>query len=76
LTLEDAKHGTLHVRLQWYKLSADPLDLQDALIETQHLRVASMSTALLIVFIDSARHLKVSIPAIRDPLLFSKLYTQ
>ncbi|XP_059218409.1 extended synaptotagmin-2 isoform X3 [Stomoxys calcitrans] len=58
LTLENAKHGLLHVRLQWYKLTANPLDLQAALAETQLLRVASMSSALLIVFIDSAKNLK------------------
>ncbi|XP_061389220.1 extended synaptotagmin-2, partial [Musca vetustissima] len=58
LTLENAKHGMLHVRLQWYKLTANPLDLQAALAETQLLRVASMSSAVLIVFIDSAKNLK------------------
>ncbi|XP_073836401.1 extended synaptotagmin-like protein 2 isoform X2 [Musca autumnalis] len=58
LTLENAKHGMLHVRLQWYKLTANPLDLQSALAETQLLRVASMSSAILIVFIDSAKNLK------------------
>lgn len=59
LTLEDAKHGDLHVRLQWYKLTADPNDLQQILLETQLLRVTTMSSAVLSVFIDSARHLKV-----------------
>lgn len=58
LTLEDAKHGLLHVRLQWYGLSTDPSDLAAALLETQLLRLTSMSTALLTVFIDSAKHLK------------------
>lgn len=58
LTLEEAKHGLLHVRLQWYGLSTDPGDLAAALLETQLLRVTSMSTALLTVFIDSAKHLK------------------
>ncbi|KAH8341183.1 hypothetical protein KR074_008970, partial [Drosophila pseudoananassae] len=58
LTLEDAKHGLLHVRLQWYKLTADPNDLQQILLETKLLRVTSMSAAVLSVFIDSARHLK------------------
>lgn len=48
----------LHVRLQWYKLTSNPLDLQAALAETQLLRVASMSSAVLIVFIDSAKNLK------------------
>ncbi|KAH8311734.1 hypothetical protein KR044_007758, partial [Drosophila immigrans] len=58
LTLEEAKHGDLHVRLQWYKLTADPNDLQQILLETQLLRVTTMSSAVLSVFIDSARHLK------------------
>ncbi|KAH8383270.1 hypothetical protein KR009_007660, partial [Drosophila setifemur] len=58
LTLEDAKHGLLHVRLQWYKLTANPNDLQQILLETQLLRVTTMSAAVLSVFIDSARHLK------------------
>ncbi|XP_017091848.2 extended synaptotagmin-2 isoform X2 [Drosophila bipectinata] len=58
LTLEDAKHGLLHVRLQWYKLTADPNDLQQILLETKLLRVTTMSAAVLSVFIDSARHLK------------------
>ncbi|XP_039956102.1 extended synaptotagmin-2-B isoform X4 [Bactrocera tryoni] len=58
LTLEDAKHGLLHVRMQWYKLTAEPNDLQAAIVETQQLRVTSMSTALLTVFIDSAKNLK------------------
>uniref|UniRef100_A0A034VD48 Extended synaptotagmin-2 n=2 Tax=Bactrocera dorsalis TaxID=27457 RepID=A0A034VD48_BACDO len=58
LTLEDAKHGLLHVRMQWYKLTAEPNDLQAAILETQQLRVTSMSTALLTVFIDSAKNLK------------------
>ncbi|XP_030078726.1 extended synaptotagmin-2 isoform X5 [Drosophila hydei] len=58
LALEDAKHGDLHVRLQWYKLTADPNALQQILLETQLLRVTTMSSAVLSVFIDSARHLK------------------
>ncbi|XP_017849136.1 extended synaptotagmin-2 isoform X4 [Drosophila busckii] len=58
LALEDAKHGDLHVRLQWYKLTPDPNDLQQILLETQLLRVTTMSSAVLSVFIDSARHLK------------------
>ncbi|XP_011304471.1 extended synaptotagmin-2 isoform X2 [Fopius arisanus] len=56
-TLESAKHGMVHLRLTWLKLSKNPGDLQAALIETQQLRVTSMSTALLTVFIDSAKNL-------------------
>ncbi|XP_053661031.1 extended synaptotagmin-2 isoform X3 [Anopheles marshallii] len=57
LTLEQAKHGLVHLRMTWFKLSSDKADLKQALGETQHLRVTSMSTALLTVFIDSAKNL-------------------
>uniref|UniRef100_A0A1Q3FZ30 Protein kinase c conserved region 2 n=1 Tax=Culex tarsalis TaxID=7177 RepID=A0A1Q3FZ30_CULTA len=57
LTLEQAKHGLIHLRLTWFTLSADKVDLKAALEETQLLRVTSMSTALLTVFIDSAKNL-------------------
>uniref|UniRef100_A0A182YRV0 C2 domain-containing protein n=1 Tax=Anopheles stephensi TaxID=30069 RepID=A0A182YRV0_ANOST len=57
LTLEQAKHGLVHLRMTWFKLSSDKADLKQALEETQHLRVTSMSTALLTVFIDSAKNL-------------------
>lgn len=61
LTLEQAKHGMIHLRMTWLKLSSDYNDLKAALIETQQLRLTNMSTALLIVYIDSAKHLPVSI---------------
>ncbi|XP_049535386.1 extended synaptotagmin-2 isoform X2 [Anopheles darlingi] len=57
LTLEQAKHGLVHLRMTWFKLSSSKTDLRTALEETQHLRVTSMSTALLTVFIDSAKNL-------------------
>ncbi|XP_052869843.1 extended synaptotagmin-2 [Anopheles cruzii] len=57
LTLEQAKHGMVHLRMTWFKLSSSKSDLRSALEETQHLRVTSMSTALLTVFIDSAKNL-------------------
>jgi hypothetical protein len=57
LTLEQAKHGLVHVRLTWFQLSSDKNDLKAVLEETQMLRVTSMSCALLSVFIDSARNL-------------------
>lgn len=59
LTLEQAKHGLVHVRLTWFKLSSDKNDLKAVLEETQMLRVTSMSTALLTVYIDSAKNLPV-----------------
>uniref|UniRef100_A0AAG5CWM2 Synaptotagmin n=1 Tax=Anopheles atroparvus TaxID=41427 RepID=A0AAG5CWM2_ANOAO len=57
LTLEQAKHGLVHLRMTWFRLSSEKSDLKAALEETQHLRVTSMSTALLTVFIDSAKNL-------------------
>lgn len=57
LTLEQAKHGMVHLRLTWMQLSSDKSDLKSALAETQMLRVTDMSTGLLTVFIDSARNL-------------------
>ncbi|XP_072755083.1 extended synaptotagmin-2 isoform X1 [Anoplolepis gracilipes] len=57
VSLEQAKHGMVHLRLMWLQLSKNPADLKAALIETQELRVTSMSTALLILYIDSAKNL-------------------
>ncbi|XP_076750730.1 extended synaptotagmin-like protein 2 isoform X2 [Xylocopa sonorina] len=57
ISLEQAKHGMVHLRLTWLKLSKDINDLKAALIETQELRVTSMSTALLILYVDSAKNL-------------------
>lgn len=60
LTLEQAKHGMVHLRMTWMQLSSDKNDLKIALEETQMLRVTDMSTALLTVYIDSAKNLPVS----------------
>ncbi|CAL7948734.1 unnamed protein product [Xylocopa violacea] len=57
VSLEQAKHGMVHLRLTWLQLSKNINDLQTALIETQELRVTSMSTALLILYVDSAKNL-------------------
>ncbi|XP_050444706.1 extended synaptotagmin-2 isoform X2 [Cataglyphis hispanica] len=57
VSLEQAKHGMVHLRLIWLQLSKNPTDLKAALIETQELRVTSMSTALLTLYIDSAKNL-------------------
>ncbi|XP_044595358.1 extended synaptotagmin-2 isoform X1 [Cotesia glomerata] len=56
-TLEFAKHGMVHLRLTWLSLSKNVADLQAALLETQQLRVTSMSTAILTLFVDSAKNL-------------------
>lgn len=57
VSLEQAKHGMVHLRLMWLQLSKNIADLKAALIETQELRVTSMSTALLILYVDSAKNL-------------------
>ncbi|XP_059621381.1 extended synaptotagmin-2 isoform X2 [Phlebotomus argentipes] len=70
LTLENAKHGMVHLRLAWMTLSTDRNDLSAALVETQLLRVTSMSTALLTIFIDSAKNLPQARPQSKpDPFL-------
>lgn len=61
LSLEQAKTGMVHLRLTWMQLSSDKSDLKAALAETQMLRVTDMSTALLTVFIDSAKNLPVNL---------------
>ncbi|XP_060517308.1 extended synaptotagmin-2 isoform X1 [Cylas formicarius] len=57
VTLEQAKHGMVHLRFSWLTLSHDYGDLNDILNETQSLQVSSLNTALLTVFIDSAKNL-------------------
>ncbi|KZC10058.1 PREDICTED: extended synaptotagmin-2 [Dufourea novaeangliae] len=57
VSLEQAKHGMIHLRLTWLQLSKNVVDLKSALIETQQLRITSMSTALLVLYIDSAKNL-------------------
>uniref|UniRef100_A0A146M9W3 Extended synaptotagmin-2 n=1 Tax=Lygus hesperus TaxID=30085 RepID=A0A146M9W3_LYGHE len=60
VTLEEAKTGLVHLRMKWLQLSDSLNDLKAALHETQTLRVTSMSTAVLMVFIDSAKDLPKS----------------
>ncbi|XP_076379275.1 extended synaptotagmin-like protein 2 isoform X1 [Megalopta genalis] len=57
VSLEQAKHGMVHLRLTWLQFSKNIADLKTALMETQELRITSMSTALLILYIDSAKNL-------------------
>ncbi|XP_015182363.1 PREDICTED: extended synaptotagmin-2 isoform X2 [Polistes dominula] len=57
VSLEQAKHGMVHLRLTWLQLTKNLSYLQAALMETQELRVTSMSTAVLILYVDSAKNL-------------------
>ncbi|XP_044750795.1 extended synaptotagmin-2 [Coccinella septempunctata] len=60
LTLENAKHGMVHLRFTWLSLSNNVNDLKAALIEAQLLGTEKVSTALLCVFVDSARNLPLA----------------
>ncbi|XP_021935100.1 extended synaptotagmin-2 isoform X3 [Zootermopsis nevadensis] len=57
MTLEGVKSGMVHLRMTWLTLSSSFEDLKAAIAETQLLRLTNMSTALLMVFIDSAKNL-------------------
>ncbi|XP_075219377.1 extended synaptotagmin-like protein 2 isoform X2 [Lycorma delicatula] len=72
VSLEEAKTGMVHVRMQWLELSDNLEDLKEALAETQQLRLTSMSTAILMVFVDSVKNLpnaKGVITSKPDPLM-------
>ncbi|CAH1098442.1 unnamed protein product [Psylliodes chrysocephalus] len=58
LMLEDVKHGDIHLRTSWLTLTTDYDNLKGALYESQQLQLSHMSSALLIVYIDSATNLK------------------
>ncbi|XP_015602160.1 extended synaptotagmin-2 isoform X2 [Cephus cinctus] len=57
VALEFAKHGMVHLRLTWLQLTKNVSDLSAALNEIHQLRVTSLSSALLILYIDSAKNL-------------------
>ncbi|CAH2099809.1 unnamed protein product [Euphydryas editha] len=56
-TLQQAKTGKVHLRLSWHRLSTDLLDLSHALTETQLVKNAELSSAVVSVYIDSCKHL-------------------
>ncbi|CAG9575905.1 unnamed protein product [Danaus chrysippus] len=56
-TLQQAKTGKVHLRLSWHRFSTDLLDLSHALTETQLVKNAELSSAVLSVYIDSCKHL-------------------
>uniref|UniRef100_A0A1B6M122 Extended synaptotagmin-like protein 2a n=1 Tax=Graphocephala atropunctata TaxID=36148 RepID=A0A1B6M122_9HEMI len=57
VTLEEAKTGMVHLRLTWLQLTSNKDDLKLALAETQQLRLTSMATSILMVYVDCVRHL-------------------
>ncbi|XP_044750595.1 extended synaptotagmin-2-like isoform X2 [Coccinella septempunctata] len=56
IVLDGVKHGKIHLRFTWMSLTADYASLDKALHEVKLLKVA-VSSALLTVYIDSARNL-------------------
>lgn len=60
--MENARHGMLHIRLIWMSLSSVYDDLKLAFRELEILGTTTLNTAILSVFIDSAKNLPVSIP--------------
>ncbi|XP_074035677.1 extended synaptotagmin-2 isoform X2 [Leptinotarsa decemlineata] len=77
LNLEDVKHGMIHIRTTWLTLTTDYNDLKAAIYESQQLQLAYMSSALLIVFIDSASNLRqVRVSTKPDPFVQLQLGRQ
>ncbi|XP_023238377.1 extended synaptotagmin-2-like [Centruroides sculpturatus] len=68
LQLEETKSGLINIRVTWFALSSDPLDLpnQIALNRSTGMKY-SLSSALLIVFLDSAKHLPNATRAAGEP---------
>ncbi|KAJ0181251.1 hypothetical protein K1T71_003336 [Dendrolimus kikuchii] len=56
-TLQQAKHGKVHLRLSWHSLSSDVADLSHALTERLLIKTGDISTAVLSVYIDSCKKL-------------------
>ncbi|CAH0722662.1 unnamed protein product, partial [Brenthis ino] len=56
-TLQQAKSGKVHLRLSWHRLSTDLMDLSHALTETQLVKNAELSSAVVSVYIDSCKNL-------------------
>ncbi|XP_072389064.1 extended synaptotagmin-2 isoform X2 [Diabrotica undecimpunctata] len=57
VTLEQAKHGMVHLRFTWHTLSKQYSDLDATLTETQMLRNSNLHTALVTLFLDSCKNL-------------------
>lgn len=72
VALEGVKSGMVHLRLTWLALSSSLADLKAAIAETQLLRITSMSTGLLLVFIDSAKSLPNARPS-KNPDPYTQL---
>ncbi|KAJ2943761.1 hypothetical protein O0L34_g8081 [Tuta absoluta] len=56
-TLQQAKHGKVHLRLSWHRLSNDVSNLSKALTEASLIRNAELSSAVISIYIDSCKNL-------------------
>ncbi|XP_072935916.1 NAD(P) transhydrogenase, mitochondrial [Epargyreus clarus] len=56
-TLQQAKHGKVHLRLSWHRLSSDLTDLSRAITETQLIKTGELSSAVVSIYIDSCKKL-------------------
>ncbi|XP_063931939.1 extended synaptotagmin-2-like isoform X2 [Zophobas morio] len=57
IKLDNAKHGSIHLRFTWLSLSSDIGDLDAIREETQFLKVNTISRAVLVVYVDMATNL-------------------
>ncbi|KAJ8733972.1 hypothetical protein PYW07_014523 [Mythimna separata] len=57
LTLQEAKHGKVELRLSWHRLTSDVSELSRALTETLLIKTGELSSAVLSVYIDSCKKL-------------------
>ncbi|CAL1274515.1 unnamed protein product [Larinioides sclopetarius] len=58
LQLEDTKSGSLHIQSTWLTLSENPEDLSTQLLDIRSINSRStLYSAVLLVFLDSAKHL-------------------
>ncbi|XP_065206055.1 extended synaptotagmin-2-A isoform X2 [Planococcus citri] len=57
VSLEEVKHGMVHLRLTWYQLTSDSADVKPAIEELDKLRVPGISSCILIIYLDSVQNL-------------------
>lgn len=73
ITLEEATSGKVHIQTQWLTMSTDLEDYEDR-VEEAHAR--HLSTAVLMVYVDSCKHLplaKSGVSSKPDPIVQIKI---
>ena len=64
MQVEDATSGRLRIQTQWFTMSTDPADLEERKAEVHGLK---LSTAVLLVYIDSCKQLPLTKPSLSKP---------